>query len=93
MQTLELLEPVGAVGQALTDAQVAVLRLAADGLSSGEIATRLGSTGGAVRTLLSLAMRTLGADSKLEAISRAVLAGQLDLAERTPPAASQPASP
>jgi LuxR family transcriptional regulator, regulator of acetate metabolism len=89
MQAHEALPPVGGDERALTDAQVAVLRLAASGLSSGEIAARLGSSSETVRAQLLLAMRTLGADSKLEAISLAARAGRLDLAACTAPPASR----
>jgi two-component system, NarL family, response regulator DesR len=75
---------------ALTATQLAVLRLAADGLSSGEIATQLGTTPEAIRAQLVLAICALGAESKLQAISLAARAGWLDLATRTtPPARSQ----
>jgi DNA-binding CsgD family transcriptional regulator len=85
--------PVLPGGRALSDTQLAVLRLAATGLSSGEIAARLGTTREAVRAQLALAMRALGADSKLQAISLAVQAGWLDLAARTTPPARPQAIP
>lgn len=51
----------------LTERERQVLRLAAEGMSSGEIATRLHLSGGTVRNYLSDAIDKLGAANRIEA--------------------------
>jgi two-component system response regulator DesR len=61
----------------LTERECAVLRLAAEGLRSREIAERLYLSPGTVRNYLSAAMRKTGARNRLEAVHRAGEAGWL----------------
>ena len=51
----------------LTDRERQVLRLAGDGVASGEIATELGLSEGTVRNYLSEAISKLGANNRVEA--------------------------
>lgn len=64
-------------GSPLTDREIAVLRLAGDGMRSPEIAERLYLSPGTVRNYLSAAMRKTGARNRLEAVHRARAAGWL----------------
>jgi two-component system response regulator DesR len=61
----------------LTARQREVLRLAADGVPSGEIAQRLFLSAGTVRNYLSAAIRKIGAQNLMEAIHLAKKAGWL----------------
>jgi two-component system response regulator DesR len=61
----------------LTEQERAALRLAAEGLPSGEIARRLFRSPGTVRNTLSAAIRKTGARTRLEAVRRAREAGWL----------------
>lgn len=61
----------------LTDRERQVLRLAADGLSSGEIATELALSDGTVRNYLSEAISKLGAKNRVEAANLARAKGWL----------------
>ena len=51
----------------LTDRERQVLRLAADGLSTGDTAEKLGLSEGTVRNYLSEAIHKLGAQNRIEA--------------------------
>jgi two-component system, NarL family, response regulator DesR len=61
----------------LTEREIAVLRLAGDGMRSREIAERLYLSPGTVRNYLSAAMRKTGARNRLEAVRRARASGWL----------------
>lgn len=61
----------------LTDRERHVLRLAADGLSSGDIAAELGLSEGTVRNYLSEAMSKLGARNRVDAANIARARGWL----------------
>lgn len=61
----------------LTDRERQVLRLAADGLSSGDIATELSLSEGTVRNYLSEAISKLGAKNRVEAANLAKARGWL----------------
>ncbi len=61
----------------LTDRERQVLRLAADGLSSGEIAAELALSDGTVRNYLSEAISKLGAKNRVEAANLARAKGWL----------------
>jgi two-component system response regulator DesR len=61
----------------LTGREIAVLRLAGDGMRAREIAERLYLSPGTVRNYLSAAMRKTGARNRLEAVRRASAAGWL----------------
>ena len=63
----------------LSTRQLAVLRLAAQGFSTTEIAVALALTPDHVRQVLLAIMRDLGTRSKLEAVLRAAQLGLLDL--------------
>ncbi len=64
----------------LTDRERQVLRQAEEGLSSGEIASRLGLGEGTVRNYLSEAIGKLGAGNRIEAARRARQKGWLQQA-------------
>jgi two-component system response regulator DesR len=61
----------------LTDRERQVLRLAADGLSSADIAATLSLSEGTVRNYLSDAMSKLGAQNRIEAANLARAKGWL----------------
>jgi two-component system response regulator DesR len=61
----------------LTDRERQVLRLASDGLSSGDIATELSLSEGTVRNYLSEAISKLGAKNRVEAANLARARGWL----------------
>lgn len=61
----------------LTDRERQVLRLASDGLSSGEIAAELALSDGTVRNYLSEAISKLGAKNRVEAANLAKVKGWL----------------
>lgn len=69
-------KPQGAPAQTLSDEDIALLRLVADGLSDTTIARRLEVTDRTVRRRLRRVCDTLGVRSRLEA---AVQAAQQDL--------------
>jgi DNA-binding CsgD family transcriptional regulator len=71
-------------GGGLSSAERRVLRLAAAGLPTGEVARHLGMSVETVQGHLRTAIRTLGAGSKLEAIIIAIRRGIID-----PPSAAR----
>ena len=67
----------GSEADPLTDRERQVLRLAGDGLASGNIASQLGLSEGTVRNYLSEAISKLGAGNRVEAARLARTKGWL----------------
>jgi non-specific serine/threonine protein kinase len=77
-------QPVGAARDPLTDRELEILRLLADGLSNREIAQKLVITYGTVKWYNKQIYSKLGVHSRGEAVARAREAGQLDTELVTP---------
>lgn len=65
----------------VTPAQMDALRLAANGLTARQIATRLGISEGAAHLRLNGAARALGARSRTHAVALVLRTGLMDLVE------------
>lgn len=70
-------EALASTANPLTDREIAVLRLAGEGMRSREIAEQLYLSPGTVRNYLSAVIRKTGARNRLEAVRRARSAGWL----------------
>lgn len=62
----------------LTAAQLAALRLAANGLTAGQIARRLGTTETGIHLRLNQAARAMGATSRPHLVALALVTGVLN---------------
>src|SRR2546421_3485080 len=78
------------LASSLTEREREVLRLICTGMTTGQMATRLGVTAGTVEAHITKAYRKLGVRSRVQAVARAVEAGITDLHPRSPWPAEEP---